>query len=157
MARFDAESFRDHFLNLLKNNISSKISEINTEKGDSLLLVPSADQYISDMNSKVMQYDWFILHQIGEITAIQTGGPLIAKEIELFFTVWFTDREGGDDAENKTLRYMRVLEEIFTDNFDKSPYISDIEIETFAPFSIAANNSSQIYRAAGVGIKGVIA
>lgn len=156
MAKFDIESFRDYWINLIKNNLQAKLDEIMTEKGDALKLDNFSDgQWTNDLNNKVMNSDCFVLYSL-IINALATNGQESSIEITLTIEVVFSNQEGGVPVENKILRYTRAIKEIVLANSQENENISDIEATELAPVDIRTSLESQIIKTGAVEIKGVI-
>lgn len=156
MAQFDIESFRDHFLTLIQNNLSAKVSAINTEKGDSLLVDIPNEQYLKSFNNTVMNFDKFIYYRITNIETVDAHAGGLSEEITLPFVAMFSKPDNWDDAEKMVLRYSRAFREIILDNARSEPAISDLEVSVYEPDMIQLSADSAWYQAGGIEIKGVI-
>lgn len=157
MARFDLESMRDEFLNLFKTKLNDKIAEISTEKGDSITLDTFSDeQYVNDLNSKVMNYDEFVFYSFGNVSTIPNYKKY-ALEAVLNFEVVFVDRQGGALAESKLLRYTRAMADLVYENIEEIAVVGEIEVELFTPVTVQESLDSPVLRVAGIGIRGTIA
>lgn len=158
MARFDLENFRDYFLGLFQTNLSAKVTAINAEKADSITLSSFvADQYTSDMNEKVLNYEEFIYYGFPEILTNANAGMGFSQEITMSFEVVIADPNGGTLAETKLMRYTRALFEIIEENMQANPQIGDIEIEVFSPVTLTDNQGSPLSKVGGISIKGTLA
>ena len=157
MAQFDVESFMDHFLKVFQDNLTSKISEINTEKADDILLKDiTADQYIMDANAQLINHDVFIYYGFPSITATDSNASGVSEEIAMSFEVVFPSLEGGIDDNKKIMRYTRALKEIAFEHARDEARISDLNIDTFSPVVIESNLLSPLIRVGGITITGVI-
>lgn len=156
MAKFDIESFRDNFIDLLQSNMAAKVSEINTEKGDSLIADIPAAQYTSNYNETVLNFDVVMYHKIARIETLDSHAGGIAREITMVFAVVFCNQDDWGIAESKILRYTRAIEEIFLENARRQPCISDLTIEAFEPDMVQLSENSPLFQAGGVQLKGVI-
>lgn len=157
MSQFDIESFYDYCIALVKDNIGAKITEINNEKADSIVLVaPASNQYVSDFSKQLLNENLFVYYTLldSEITG-QTGHGL-AQEITMLFYVCFLESENEIDTVKKSLRYTRALTEIFLNDYKSASEISTIEINQILPQSAQFQNASDWYKISGVEIKGTI-
>lgn len=157
MSKFDAENFYDYCVNLVKDNIASKVAALNTEKSDSITLIaPDSGNYLSDYNNIAVTPSFFIYSSIIGVNVLQSVGTKASLEITVMFYVAFIDHSESDSAIRKGLRYTRGLQEIFLDNFSKNSQISDFQIFQHAPQSAQFENTSKWYKIGGIEIKGVI-
>lgn len=158
MSKFDVEKFYDYAVALLKDNIGNKITELNTEKSDSITLeAPENEEYIADFNSQAVLPEFFVYYTISDVVPVQSVGEAVALEVTLMIYAAFIDYEEGDAPIRKGMRYVRALYEIFSDNFAKNSRISDFEIFQHMPQSAQFENTENWYKIAGVQIKGTIA
>jgi len=157
MAIFDVEGFRDYFLNLFQTELGAKITAINTEKADTITLETFVNnQYVNDMNEKVMNYNEFIFYGFPDISSIANAGYGTAQDITMSFEVVIADSEGGSVAESKIMRYTRALSEVIEDNMNKHPQISDLEYATYSPVTMALNTGTPLVKVGGISLKGSI-
>lgn len=156
MAKFDLENFRDWFIDLFQTNMAAKIAEINAEKGDSLLTDFTADQYFSDMNQRIDNYDRFIFYGFPDIQTINNGRGPSALEVTMAFDIVVAEPEGGTISENIVMRYTRAMVEIVEANSRSNPQIGDVSVEQFAPVSLNDNQLSARMKIGGISIKGTI-
>ena len=157
MASFDLEDFRDTLKAILVDNMVAKVAEINTEKGDTLLIVIPEAQYFQDFNKKLVNFKDFIYFGFLPFDpAISTGGQF-SQEVSMFFLTMVSDQGGGIVGENKILRYTRAMAEIFQEHSSDNAMISDLEITPLPPDLIQIEPGAVWYKAGGVYVKGVIA
>lgn len=154
MAQFDLEEMVSEFVALFQANLNTKITALNTEKGDSELTTFTNEQYINDLNKKVMNYSQFIYYTFDEINAIQNNSQY-EIDATLDFMVVFVEREGGTLAETKLLRYTRALTEVVLENID-TLRTQDIEVSIFAPVDAIDSMTNAYLRVAGIKIKGIL-
>lgn len=162
MAQYDLESFRDEFLTLFQTEMAAKITAINTEKGAvsgdlDYLTDFTSDQYIADMNEKVMNYESFVFYSWPSVVTTESFAGKYSLEVTMAFEVVFTDMEGGEIANNKILRYTRAMAEIVIEYANKrSSQISNLELSILAPTPIQLNQETPVWKVGGISIKGVI-
>lgn len=155
---FDIEDFRNYFVDLFKANLNTEISNINTEKADSVTLDTFVDaQYVSDLNEKVLNYDKFILHEIVEINTIPNVGMGFATEVSIGFNIVVSESEGGTLSEQLVLRYTQSMLNVLQGTFSNISRFSDLEIQAFAPLDIRTALGTQYTKAGVILIKGTIA
>lgn len=155
MAQFDAESFRDYFVQALKDGLNAKLTAISAEKGDSLDLGSFADeQYSGDINSKVMNYDKYIIHEMSIGETQDTNGLEASMEIEMLFNVVFSNSEGGEEVENMLYRYSRAMAEILLEKGESHASIGDFQLRVIFPYF--GEVAQQLVRVATVQITGTI-
>ena len=156
MARFDLEDFRDVLKAYLVDGMTAKVSEINTEKGDSLLIdIPEA-QYFQDFNEKIVNFKEFIYFGFQPFEAGISSGDSLAQPVSMFFVTMVTDQSGGIIGENKILRYTRAMTEIFQAKALSDSRISDLEITILPPDLVKIEPGSEWYKAGGVNVKGTV-
>ena len=155
MANFDIESYRDYMLGLLQAGMSAKITELNTEKGDSLLTSLASNQYLNSFNNVVNNFEQFLYYKITEIKTLESHAGGVSRQISMMFVMCFT----ADDwvvAEKKILRYTRAIEEIFLAGAKAESRISDFELDVFEPDIVQLSENSPWLQAGGVMVRGVV-
>lgn len=157
MAKFDLETFRDTLKAYLVDNMTAKVAEINTEKGDDpvLVVIPEA-QYFQDFNEKIVNYENFIYFGFLPFEAGDPNAGEIGQPVSMFFMTMIMDQNSGIVGENKILRYTRAMFEIFQANATAEANISDLEIIILPPESIKIESGSEWYKAGGVYVKGYL-
>lgn len=154
---FDVESFYDYAAQVLKDNISAKVAEINTEKDDGITLeAPRSSDYYVDFNEKVISEPFFIYYTLVEARPIENVGEDVSIEVTMMFYVAFIEIDGGDEALKKGMRYTRAFQEVFKEGFAGHAQISDLEIFQHMPQSAQFEKSSKWYKIGGIEIKGTI-
>lgn len=157
MAKFDVESFADHFIALFQSKLSAKISAINTEKNDGIVIADiTSAQYFSDMNEQINNYDEIIYYGFPSIVATASHAGGVSEEISMSFEVLIPCPEGGLIDNKKIMRYTRALKEVALENARANASISDLKIETFSPVVLQSNQNSPLMKAGGIMITGVI-
>lgn len=156
MSKFDVESFRDYWLDLIKLNLAAKISEICAEKADGLQLeIFTDEQWTNDLNNVVMNFDSFVLYTLNIVNPT-THGQDFSRDVSLTIEIVFANQEGGAVVESSILRYMRAIFEIVLENSQENASISDITVEELVPVDIKSSLASQIMKTGGVQITGTI-
>lgn len=154
---FDVESFYDLAVATLKDNIDAKIDSLNAEKADAITLKkPEGDDYYPDFNEKMISKTFFISYGIVDAQVTEVVGEDVSIEVTMHVYVGFVEVNGGVEVIKQGLRYTRALHEIFTENFDASANISNIEIFQYMPQSAQFEKNSKWYKIGGIEIKGTI-
>ena len=156
MANFDLEDFRDILKAYLVDNMAAKVAEINTEKGDSLLVEIPEAQYFQDFNEKIVNFTDFMYFGFLPFDPGISSGNSLAQPVSMFFLSMISDHEGGTVGENKLLRYTRAMTEIFQANATANAHISDLEITIMPPELVQIRPGADWYKAGGVYVKGTV-
>lgn len=156
MAKFDLEDFRDILKAYLVDNMAAKVAEINTEKGDTLLVVIPEEQYFQDFNEKIINYKEFVYFGFLDFDPPVTSGGKIAQPVSMFFMTIVPDQDGGIVGENKILRYTRAMTEIFQAKTLTDARISDLEITPSPPGLVKIEPGPEWQKAGGVYVKGIV-
>lgn len=149
----DFETICDDVLSIMTANLNQKITDINTEKGDSITLkaVPTGAYIFGSLNGKTANYDPFVFYGIQAINEIEDDVQVYAaSSIEIAVVVLLADM--GDDIEidRRLLRYGRALKEVFEDHFELSQSGGKIRVSSKPPVEVQLKNSSNFHRACGV-------
>lgn len=159
--KYDLESLLADTLTVLSNNLNTKISEITTEKGDSLELktIPTDAYFLQTLNDRMANFDPFVFYGIGEIKpadGAKAGYSGYNVQVEVLVCV----RDSGlvDGIAKQMFRYGRALKEIFESNaltgFDKGR-VKPI-VEGLTPIDIGILNDSFTHKAVGVILRASI-
>jgi hypothetical protein len=72
--KYDLENLLDDIETVLKTNLNTKITQLNTEKSDAIVLrsVPSQAYFFETLDQRVANYNPFILYGIEEIETVST-------------------------------------------------------------------------------------
>jgi len=113
--KYDIETLVDDLKDMFKNNFSAKITEINTEKGDSLLENPDTNAWFFQViNSKAFNYDPFVLYAVDPSLG-ESNSATSSDIVRISFEICITD-DGENETDGyfrKLLRYTRAFKEIF--------------------------------------------
>jgi hypothetical protein len=151
--KYDVESFRDDIINLIKDNLDSKINEINLEKSDSNnISLVAAENYYNDINDQVLNANPFVHY--GVLTAEPIGSVGIKTSLEVTIFVYvFIDMLNAVGAETKVLRYIRALSEVIQCDFKK--FRASLSIVQRLPAIVQHNGSD--FKVGGINITGTFA
>lgn len=158
MARkYDIEEFITELEDVVKNNLSAKLSEITTDKGDSLALddIPSSAIMYELQADTVNNFKASLY--IG-ITNVQTDSAMAAIAETYSVELVVILPESYDNNINKRLfRYQRALKEIILENFKSVSRIKqEVEVSSLAPISFQIQNSDHGHKAIGIEVQTVI-
>ena len=156
MGSFDLEDFRDILKAYLVDNMAAKVAEINTEKGDYLLIVIPESDYFQDFNGRIVNVTNFIHFGFMPFDPGVSSGDSLGQPVTMFFMTMISDHEGGILGENKILRYTRAMKEIFQEKSLTDSRISDLEIEIQPPALVEIIPGADYYKAGGVYVKGTV-
>lgn len=150
---YDEETICKEVENFFKENMASKIAEINTRKNDGILLPEiSQEAYcFLEFDSKVLNYDPILFHYVSNLVSI-TNGPHIAKTLTHEISILFTDLN-SDHVASKILRYGLVLQELASEAYWKVCRGCRAEVTLLNPLTVQINNSSNYYKVVGIQVE----
>lgn len=152
----DIEIIETKLLELVQAKLPSKLSEIDTEKNDGITLeVPAGDQYFNstDIDEEVINQDLLVKYGLVESSAISISSAT-SEENDYIFLIYLTDLNAPQGILRKRLfRYIRAFKEIFEENFNAFPFLSNFTIKVIAPALWQDNEQSPAYKVGGVYIE----
>lgn len=151
---YDIDSWIADFDAFLKANLNSKITALNSEKGDApqLLTLDSNAFFFQTMNDAVANFDPFVFYGISDVESVATGPGIIERYlIDLIVVV--VDTAQDLLIGKRLLRYNRAFKELLTSNYDKIGDGKKIKVTSLVPVSFKLANSSNEYRAIGVTLE----
>lgn len=136
--KFDTETFLKSAVSLLKANLNSKITAINTAKGDFNLEAINADAWFFNLIPKRFSRDVFVIYGILEEGSADVIDTTSLRKIVLQFEVGLNDKNWKDSeaAVYRLLRYRRALEETVSDNFRKFGNGKKVKVDALTPASV---------------------
>jgi hypothetical protein len=154
MARkYDVEVFLSDIETLLKANLNTKLGSIDTEKNDGITLktIVSDAYFFQELNSKVANYNPFILYGVEGLGTKALEGFAV-QEVTVSIVIVVSD--DGDDLNiaKRMLRYSRAIQEVFEENFCLTENAVKLVIQNLMPVEFNMLNSSESYRAVGVNL-----
>lgn len=147
------ETFVDDIIALLQANLPTKITDINTEKGNFPIVNIENANYYDNIGHQVLNINQFIYYTIVDIVT-NTNGHQTSLEVTLAVSVVF-DNTNGDGTIQKVLRYSRALREVLQDNFKDSSSTSRFRITEFVPIDIQLNEGSD-FKMGGIHVTSTI-
>lgn len=153
-AKYDLEVLMSDIQTIMANNLNTKITAINAEKADSISLttVDSDSYFFQTMDETTVNKNPFVYYGINEIETDGIG-PVVAKNITIGVIIVYADTHQDLLIANYMLRYLRALEETFTDNWNETQSRAKLRVESFAPFQFEGVNTSNMHRAAAVALR----
>jgi hypothetical protein len=154
MFLYDTEVFLKDLETVLKDNLNTEITAINTEKGDfSIDTIETNAWFLQNLEERVFNYKQFVIWGMTEpsILSGQQNDNSI-EEINVFVEIGIPD-SGETTSENtfwKLLRYSRCLGSIVRKNFDKFQGTTKIRVEQLIPTVYEFKNNS--FKSAGIRI-----
>lgn len=159
MARYDIESLMNSISSIVTTHISAKITSINSEKNDSIVLkdIPSGAVIIQSMDGKQANYNPFIY--IGAVDIQGEDTPLTGRCVQkIDVAVLIALADEGQDVEiwKRLFRYQRAIREIFEENFDFVSGHFNLKVKSQVPIELALVNNSYSHKASGVVVSAEI-
>jgi hypothetical protein len=153
MTKYDLEDLCADIATVLQTNLNSKLSEIDSEKNDGIVLkqVTGDAYFFQELNNKVANFDPFVLYGVESVQTLSQEGA--AAQVATISVVIVVSDPGLDpELPKRMIRYARALHEIFEENYSLLRLSSKLIIQNLMPVSFNLLNSSQSYRAAGVNL-----
>jgi hypothetical protein len=155
--KYDVEVFLSDIETTLKNNLNTKLGEIDTEQADGITLktLVSDAYFFQELNSKVANYNPFCLYGVEDLGAASIEG-YSAREVTVSVVIVVTDDGEDRNYAKRMFRYSRALQEIFEENFCLTENAVKLTIQNLMPVEFNMLNSSDSYRAVGINLKASI-
>jgi hypothetical protein len=150
------ETVAEQLKAILVADFNNKLTEISTEKGDSVEL-PSVDDEayaFQTMDNKVINYDPFICYGVEDVENI-SNQQSSAEDVTYSAVIVLGDN-GRQDINRIMLRYSRALKEVFEANWQNYNTGTNIEVSRSTVIPLEALDSSATYKAVGVQLKVVL-
>lgn len=156
--KYDLENLLADTLAIVTNNFNTKLLAIDAEKNDGITLKPLDLQkcFFQDLNkSEVAAAPLFLFYGVDDPVADGIG-PHTALTCHLFFILVLQDTGENKKYMTRLLRYLRAMQEIFQDNYDKNPRVGRLSVSSIAPVSFSVEGGGS-FKAVGVKVKAVLA
>jgi hypothetical protein len=153
VAKFDIETFVTKLEAQLKTNLTAKISAINTEKNDGLVLEDiNANAWIfQSLDDRVKNYTNFIFYYLSDLDTRVTG-PSYSQDVTIEVDMFIADTH-DNNMQKKFLRYQRALIEASAQTWGVvGRGYGEAKINSLNPVDFQLNNSSLIHKLFGVTI-----
>jgi len=152
---YDVESFLADLETHLKTNLNTKITAINAEKADSVVLrsVDNAAYLFQTMDDTVANYDPYVYYGIQDIES-QGNGAQTLNRFTVIVAIIIHDAAGDILVGKRMLRYSRVLSEVMEDRYSSigSEY-KKTKISSLVPITFRLLDDSNNYRAIGIELE----
>jgi len=144
MSRLDAEQFIKLLETNMKANLNTEITQLNTDKGDSLLSTVSNSAYIvQTFKGKNLNYDPIVLLYVNDISLEDyTGGSAIST-FEIYCILGFADQNDNNNG-YRMLRYQKAIENYIFSNYRNIFRGVKVAIDSLNPLTLVLNSSQQI-------------
>lgn len=158
-SKYDVESALFDLLGLVQANLPTKITEINTEKNDSIVLdqIPN-ESYYNERGEELFNKNTFVFYSITNIESIGgvNYGTISNLSISIDFEVFYSTYNEVNSIK-RILRYSRALKECLLESFDKISSMGDLIIQDIIPADISFTNSGSSFKVGGVTVQTNIA
>jgi len=139
----DIETVMNEIADIMKANLQAKITEINTEKGDTLLSNFVAEAYFLWDSSSIPKYEVAFLQYMDSVATVQAEKQgALAINYRISIAVMFRDAKDAFFALRDT-RYARVVREIIQEKI--APVFSNLEIMKVDPRLWESPNGVRCY------------
>lgn len=151
--RHDFEQILDEVKAIMIANFNTKLTQITTDKGDSIVLPPvDTDAYfLQSLDEEAVNFDPFVAYGIEDIES-NSNGHLTSEKIFITVAVVLVDN-GRNDINRIMFRYSRALKEIFEENWQNHNTSTKINVNRSTVVPFQALDSSATYKAIGIEIE----
>ncbi len=131
MAKYDTETIIRRIKDVIVADFNAKITAINTEKNDSIILSAfDTNAIVINMDKKWMNYNPSIMVSIIDNSGT-TQGASRSKNLVVNIALLYTNLNmDGEDLEFLMMRYQRCLEEIFEARFNSGLFLGKLTIQS---------------------------
>lgn len=152
-SKYDLEYIIDQVEKVLRDNINTKLNQIEQEKLDGLSLkkIDSNAYFKQELDSRTVNYNPFVLTFIKDIQG-EGLGPHTSQIMTLTVLICLADQNPEDSIYRQVMRYHRALQEVFQEHFTEIESGSRIVVTTLKPDYLQLLNSSRMHRVVGVDI-----
>ena len=152
MARWDIEGVLDALETYLKANLNTKITAINTEKGDSLLSQVSTSAYNKQvLNEYSVNHDPFLILGVIDNISVVGEGPVSIQTFNIDVIIFFSE-QSASNTYKLIWRYQRALRETIQDGYNDIFRQVKFKLSGLTPTTIAIKNDSQEHVGIGVSL-----
>ena len=155
---YDVEQLTKDLLQLVKDNLNTEITKIQTQKGNDfeLKLIAEPTAYYPSLDDNILEFDPFVYYGIGD-NDILSNGPESSDNLEIFFTVVFTNENDDDNNYWRSLRYIRALRKVFENNYDSIPEAGDLKLGVITPQNLKDLDDDTFYKLSGITVTASLA
>ena len=149
--KMDIEYYGLKFFDIIKNNLNTKLAEINTRKDDGITLkiIDENAYYYLEFGREVPMYDPICVFQV-DLNPTETVAGASSETVEIMCMLIISDELAAAslDVFKMTSRYRRAIEEIIEAN--QSPFDG---LELIAMPDVPFIHNKRHFMAVGVGIR----
>lgn len=118
MSKKDIESVEQTILGIVQAALPAKLTEINTEKGDTLLTDIDNAKYFNDFYQEELTASEFIFYGIKE-PDVKSSGCDTSATWKIFYHIFIQKENNLGVIRSAVLRYTRALTEVINEASDK--------------------------------------
>lgn len=157
MPKMDVESLIEQIKGKLVAGLDAKLTEITTEKGDSLTLKPVKEAaYYGSMNEATVNFDPFVIIAEADVANIESNGPAVRRS-HLIEVGLVLDDSGQDPKIMKRMyRYRRAIEEVLQTAWDKIPNGVRLSVMSLPPVSLKLAGRKTPSKITGVDVEATL-
>ena len=148
---YDIESLLNDVQVILAADLNTKITAINSEKGDLPLRSINASAYFMDMDEKSANWDPIVLYAVTNIDS-EGIGPTTSKEVTVNIALILSDDGLDEFVIKRMLRYGRALEEVIEEKWFNKRGVGILKIESLPVLSFQRSDNSQRYKIVGINL-----
>lgn len=156
---YDIEIFIIELQGLLQSDLNSKLSALDTEKNDGIILLPvgSSGYFIQTMDDAVANFDPFIYIGIDDVESVGIG-PATSNKFLITVALILADAVTDIYIWKRMMRYQRALVEVLQNKYATfSSHPCKVIIKSLVPISFRLLDSTQSSRAIGCQLEVKIA
>jgi hypothetical protein len=156
--KYDIEDLLSDIEQVLSTHLTLKLSQIDAEKNDGIILRPvdSRAYFLQELNSRVANFNPFILYGVSNIEARPNLGGT-AGVFTINASLVLADHGNDLSIVKRMLRYSRALKECVEENFLLMKNSVKLEVQSLVPVEFQKLNSSENYRVVGIDITATLA
>lgn len=119
MTRYDLECFLDDVRTLLASSLNTKLTEIDSDKADSITLrqVDAAGYFLQSLDTQNLNVDPFVVYGVEEPVADMVAGPGLSVKYKAYVLLVIADAGNDANVFRRLYRYQRALLELFCTNW----------------------------------------
>lgn len=135
--------------------LNTQITALNQEKTDGgaadpqLQAIDPAAYFVQTLNGTVANYNPHVFIRLADMSS-QSDGPGVVKEMQIEVLLIVEDRGQDLLIGQRMLRYLRVLEDLFSASFDRLFPHATFKLNSLVPIALTRIDSNDPYRAVGV-------
>lgn len=155
--KVDIEVVEGTILSIIQQKLPAKLLEINTEKGDTLLVNISNENYLNDFYQAELTPSLFIFYGI-KSPEVQSSGSSFATSYTIFYNVFVSQENNLNPIRSMILRYSRALSEIIEENSDLISRVCSVpQVIALTPEDVDDIISQTPFKMGGINLKITIA